>query len=406
MKRVIEKLTHKRKEKEKAFAKKLKEIDKRTERDILSTASLQLENRISLFNKLLTSAEKSPKKDSSQKSINQQINLILKELQSMLDQNFTRIKEILLSLKELNKLNDSLAEARDEEWDALGSNHVRIIFKSMEWKVDKLASEYKDVKILMKKFILLKEKLNRLLSVLEEPKTPSSAQLKEILEPLEDWRYVGFENRFRGNEEDVKKQQESYLPYFKNKGKVLDLGCGRGEFLELLKKNGIESEGLDVNQQMVDICHEKGLCCQKGDILEKLAEKEDNSLSGIFSSQVIEHLLPSYLKRLLELAYIKLAPLSHIVLETINPTSVFSLVQIYFLDISHEKPLHPQALKFLMESVGFEDVEIKYSKPMEEEKLRELPGADETISIMNQNIDKLNRLLYSPPNYAVIGKKI
>jgi O-antigen chain-terminating methyltransferase len=139
--------------------------------------------------------------------------------------------------------------------------------------------------------------------------------------------------------------------------------------------------------------------------LEKLAEWEDNSLSGIFSSQVIEHLPPPYLQRLVEMAYFKLAPSSYMVLETINPTSVFSLVQIYFLDLSHQKPLHPQAVKFLMESAGFEEVEIKYSSPMDEERLQELPAADKNSSILNQNIDKLNKLLYSPSNYAAIGKK-
>jgi O-antigen chain-terminating methyltransferase len=226
------------------------------------------------------------------------------------------------------------------------------------------------------------------------------------LEPLEDWRYAGFENRFRGNEEEVKKQQTSYLPYFNKKGKVLDLGCGRGEFLELLEQNGIEAVGIDINDQMIDVCLEKGLQCQKGDLLEKLREVSDCSLSGIFSSQVIEHLPPSYLKRMVDLSYFKLAPSSYIVLETINPTSVFSLVQIYFLDLSHQKPIHPQAIKFLMESAGFEEVEIKYSSPKEEEKLNELQGADEISSILNQNIDKLNKLLYAPSNYAAIGKRI
>jgi O-antigen chain-terminating methyltransferase len=139
--------------------------------------------------------------------------------------------------------------------------------------------------------------------------------------------------------------------------------------------------------------------------LEKLAKYENGSLSGIFSSQVIEHVPPSYLKRLLELAYFKLAPSSYLILETINPVSVFSLVQIYFLDLSHQKPIHPQAIKFLMESSGFEEVEIKYSSPIEKERLQDLPEADERSTILNQNIDKLNKLLYAPSNYAAIAKK-
>jgi len=421
MRRIIEKLAQKRRKKEEEFAQKLKALEDKSKQDISLKKSSRFQdllNRLEDISKtkeepsgkkkrgLTPSLAKFSKKLSSKESLGQETFLILTEFQDILDQNFAQIKELISQVTELVRLNSSLADARDREWDALGSNHVGMIFKSMEWRVDKLAAEYEDVKILMKKFLFLKEKLNKLLSVLEEKKIPSPPQVKEILEPLEDWRYAGFENRFRGYEDEIKKQQANYLPYFKKKGKVLDLGCGRGEFLELLEKNGINGAGIDINDQMIDICLEKGLVCQKGDILEKLAEYENESLSGIFSSQVIEHLPPSYLKRLLELAYFKLAPSSYLVLETINPVSVFSLVQIYFLDLSHQKPIHPQAIKFLMESSGFEEVKIEYSSPIEEERLQDLPEADEVSTVLNQNIDKLNKLLYSPSNYAAIGKKI
>lgn len=397
MRRTLEKLAQKRKEKEAEFANKLNEIKEKSKEDSALKPPLRFKKLLSRLEEILTSEDKI--------LINQQVLLILKEFQSTLEQSLNQIKGILSSLTDLIELNASLTDAKDKEWDALGSNHVGIIFKSMEWRVDKLAAEYEDVKILMKKFLLLKEKLNELHTTLEAKKIPSPPQVREILEPLEDWRYAGFENRFRGTEEEVKKQQTIYIPYFKNGGKVLDLGCGRGEFMELLKENGIEAEGVDINGQMIDICRDKGLNCTKGDILEKLAAFEDGTLGGIFSSQVIEHLSPSYLMRMVELAFFKLASSGCIVLETINPTSVFSLVQIYFLDISHQKPIHPQMLRFLLESAGFEEVEIKYSHPLEQERLQNLPGADEVTSLINQNIDNLNKLLYSSPNYAAIGKK-
>lgn len=420
MRRIIEKLAHTRRKKEEEFSDKLKALAEKSQQDFSLQNSQRFQDLLKRLEKIPKSKEAPPRKKkhglipsfsklskdlSSRENIGHEAGLILTEFQSILDQNFAQIKELISQVTELVRLNSSLADARDREWDALGSNHVGLIFKSMEWRVDKLAAEYEDVKILMKKFLFLKEKLNKLLSVLEGEKAPSPLQVKEILEPLEDWRYAGFENRFRGYEAEVKKQQVSYLLYFKKKGKVLDLGCGRGEFLELLEKNGIKGVGIDINDQMIDICLEKGLDCQKGDMLEKLADHEDGSLSGIFSSQVIEHLPPSYLKRLLELAYFKLAPSSCIVLETINPVSVFSLVEIYFLDLSHQKPIHPQAIKFLMESTGFEEVEIIYSSPVEKERLQDLPGSDEAATILNQNIDKLNKLLYAPSNYAAIGKK-
>lgn len=356
MRRILEKLAQERQQKEKDFARKLEEIKKKTQ-----NASLL--------------------------------------------HNLTSIKDLSADLVDLINLQSDLADAKDKEWDALGSNHVGMIFKSMEWRVDKLASEYEDVKILMKKFIHLREKLTQLLAVLEEKKMPAPAEVREILEPLEDWRYAGFENRFRGYEEEVKKQQRDYLSCFPKKGVVLDLGCGRGEFLELLRENGVEAAGVDSNSQMVDICLDKGLRCQKGDILEKLAEWEDGSLAGVFSSQVIEHLSPAYLKRLVELSYQKLGPSGVLVFETINPASVFTLVQVYYLDLSHQKPIHPQALKFMLEAAGFEDVEIKYSISLETERLRNLPGADERTAILNQNIDRLNDLLFAPANYAAVAKR-
>lgn len=394
MRRVIEKLAQERKKKEEEFQKKIDEIKEKSK--VLQEIKASLRpSKISLPQKrqgLLSLFSRSKK-------------FIPQEPPEPLSRYMIQTHELISSLLNLIELQASLMDAKDKEWDALGNNHVGIIFKSMEWRVDKLASEYEDVKILMKKFLLLKEKLNRLLAVLEKKKAPAVAQVREILEPLEDWRYMSFENRFRGYEEAVKKQQENYLAYFKKGGKVLDLGCGRGEFMELLKKRGIKGMGIDSNSQMVETCLDKGLNCQKGDILEKLAEWKNVSLDGIFSSQVIEHLPPAYLKKMIDLCFEKLRPSGVLVLETINPTSVFALVQIYFLDLSHQMPIHPLALKFLLETAGFEDVEIKYSDGLSEDRLQNLPAADETTRILNQNIDSLNKLLYSAPNYATIGRK-
>jgi len=314
-------------------------------------------------------------------------------------------KELAGSLEGLVRRIIDLVDAKDREWDALGSNHVGLIFKSLEWRVEKLAAETEDANLLMKKLILLREKLDSLLATLEERKPPRPQEVRSLLEPLEDCRYAGFENRFRGQEKDVKSQLRQYVPYFPKGAVVVDLGCGRGEFLDLLREAGIEGIGLDSNGQMVDICLDKGLRCRKADILEGLAEWEDGSLGGIFSSQVIEHLPPQYLKKMVELCRRKIAPGGTLVLETVNPLSVFALVQVYYLDLSHDKPIHPQALKFILEASGFEDVEIVYSYPLEREKLQTLPGADERTAILNRNIDRLNELLFGPAHYAAVARR-
>ena len=399
MRRTLEKLAKQRKNKQDALSTELEELKKKSQELPSSDNAIRLQHLQSRLRELVST------KDTSPETLGQQVSHILAEFQKTLDKNITQTRELFLSFANLIETNIALMDAKDKEWDALGSNHVGMIFKSMEWRVEKLAVVYEDVNLLMKKFLLLKEQLDRLLGVLAEKNLPAQKQVHEILQPLKDWHYAAFENRYRGDEKEVKKQQSQFLSYFQEKGKVLDLGCGRGEFLELCQEIGIDAEGIDLNEQMVEICQDKGLNCQKGDILEALAEKQDNTLGGIFSSQVIEHLPQPHLKKLIELAYFKLMPGGHIVLETINPASVFALVQIYFLDLTHQKPIHPQALEFLLESSGFADVKIQYSSSLEEEQLQTLPSADETASILNRNIDILNKLLYAPPNYAAVGQK-
>ncbi len=418
MRRTIEKFAQQREQKESALARELAELKKKIE-ELSSFENLPaIKKFLSELERLADTGQETPhkkkgsshiskifKRDTPSPSFGQSTVAFLMEFQQNLVSYFSQTRDIFYSLCSLMESNVALMDAKDKEWDALGSNHVGMIFKSMEWRVDKLAVFYEDMNLLMKKFLLLKERLDRLLDVLEEKKLPTPQQVQPILQPLKDWQYAGFENRYRGSEEEVKKQQSLYLSYFKKNGTVLDLGCGRGEFLDLLRDKGIEARGIEINEQMAEICRDKGLDCRKADILEALVQVDDHSLGGIFSSQVIEHLPAPYLKRLIELAYFKLRPGGHIVLETLNPASVFTLVHIYFLDLTHQMPIHPQTLKFLLESSGFEDVEIQYSPPLEQEQLQALPGADETSAIMNRNIDNLNRLLYASPNYAVIGLK-
>ena len=419
MRRTLEQLAQERQEKEQELNRKLDEIHHKGTAEKLSQTAVSLGNILTRLRDIL---KKDQEKTAAKKKFrplrtksdleaaegtpfHEQAFLLLREHQSLLLQNIELTHDLFADLTELIVRQGALVDAKDKEWDALGSNHVGLIFKSLEWRVEKLSAEYEDVKLLMKRFILLREKLDRLLLVLESGKAPSRDELGDLLAPLKDWRYAGFENRFRGGPEAVKKQLRQYVSFFPKDGPVLDLGCGRGEFLELLEENGIKGSGVDLNGQMVDICLDKGLLCREGDILEALTAQADSSLGGIFSSQVIEHLPPAYLEKLIESCLHKLAPGGALILETVNPLSVFALVQVYYLDLSHHNPIHPQALKFLLETAGFDDVEIVFSSPLEDEKLKPLPGADERTALLNRNIDGLNDLLFAPVNYAAIARK-
>jgi SAM-dependent methyltransferase len=408
MKRTIEKLHRERVEKEQYYSKHLGRLGSDNRQDLDSKLSSRLENRLSRLEERISRLAKENKAEDQavgQKEVNAEILGALREMKVSQADALQHLQSLNNALLEALLLAPELMDAKDREWDALGNNHVGMIFKSMEWRVDKLTAEYEDAKLLMHSFLALEDGLSRLRSLLQEKKLPTPREVDEILEPLRDWRYAGFENRFRGSEAEVRRQQEGYLSLFRAGGNVLDLGCGRGEFLELLRDRGYKSRGVDLNSLAVGQCLDKGLDCRQADLLAELAGQPDQSLDGIFSSQVIEHLRPEAIRRLVELAFQKLRPSGVLILETINPLSVFALVHIYFLDMSHQTPVHPLALRFLLETTGFEAVELRYPPPPEGERLRPLPAADETAAILNRNIDSLNELLFAAPNYAAIGKK-
>ena len=109
---------------------------------------------------------------------------------------------------------------------------------------------------------------------------------------LDSHKYVGFEDQFRGSAEDIRERVAEYLPIFAGSSDVLDIGCGRGEFLALLREHGVTARGIDINRAMVEVCREKGLDAEEADALEHLRALPDGSLGGLFAAQVIEHLDP------------------------------------------------------------------------------------------------------------------
>jgi len=235
--------------------------------------------------------------------------------------------------------------------------------------------------------------------------------LNSQFDDLDSHKYVGFEDQFRGSPDDIRRRVEDYLPVFENASDVLDVGCGRGEFLELLRDRGVRAQGIDINPAMVEVCRGKGLQAETGDALAYLGKLPDGSLGGLFAAQVVEHLEPRYLMRLLDAAFDKLRPGAPIVLETINPACWFAFFESYIRDLTHVRPVHPDTLKYLLVATGFQRVEIRYQAPYPEaDKLQTLAhgsGAptslDDMIETLNANVEKINRLLFTYLDYAAIG---
>jgi O-antigen chain-terminating methyltransferase len=234
---------------------------------------------------------------------------------------------------------------------------------------------------------------------------PSSSQL----DPLDSHKYVGFEDQFRGTQDDIRVRVAEYLPVFEGASDVLDVGCGRGEFLALLREHGIGARGIDINGAMVEVCREHGLDATEGDALAYLRAQPDSSVGGLFAAQVVEHLEPRYLTALLDAAFEKLRPGAPIVLETINPACWFAFFESYIRDITHVRPIHPDTLKYLLVASGFQRVDIRFRAPYpERDKLQPIPPhatLGDSVETLNANVERLNRLLFTWLDYAAIGRR-
>lgn len=220
-----------------------------------------------------------------------------------------------------------------------------------------------------------------------------------------DFDYFMFEERFRGPESEIKRRQRAYLEYFRGCTDVLDLGCGRGEFLELMRENGISARGVETGKDAFLLCQEKGLAVTEQDLLSYLESLPDESAGGIFCSQVIEHMNPAAQLLLLRLAQQKLRPGAPLLVETINPECVYALCRNFYLDPTHVRPVHPEMLAFSMRSLGFDKVEIKYSSPLSDRQLPNLPIGEPNpeLDAFNRALVHVNDLLFGFQDYAAIG---
>jgi SAM-dependent methyltransferase len=201
--------------------------------------------------------------------------------------------------------------------------------------------------------------------------------------------YFGFESRMRGPAEVVRERQRVYVEDFRGASPVLDVGCGRGEFLSLLRDAGIEARGVEADSDMADFARGEGLDVELADLVDALERTGDESLGGIFAGQVAEHLAPPALLRVLELARAKLRRGGVLVIETINPLSPFSL-RNYFADLTHAQPLVPGTLTLLVREAGFRELELRYlNEPARPD------GVDPHVA----------EILYAPLDYAIVARR-
>lgn len=306
----------------------------------------------------------------------------------------------------------AFVETKDREQTAATAER----FDAWAPVLESIAEFRTQVGVLQRATEMLRRSADRPQSAIPSPQSaipsPQSAMAPD------DYKYLGFEDAFRGSDQIIGERLRVYVPIFAGRADVLDIGCGRGELLAALEAAGVTARGIDVNTEMVAVARERGLEVSQADALPYLSALPDESLGGVIATQVIEHLEPAYLIRLIETAAHKLRPGSPIVLETINPTCWLAFFSSYIRDFTHTRPVHPETLQYLLRASGFTRVEIRYSAPVPDHmkmKTIDLPAevlasSDATAKALtlvahsvNANAVILNTLMFSHLDYAAVG---
>ena len=224
---------------------------------------------------------------------------------------------------------------------------------------------------------------------------PATAAVQPSAAAVPD--YFAFESRMRGSVEGIRERQRRYVDDLRDHGPVLDVGCGRGELVGLLNEAGVEARGIDADTDMVAFARGEGLPVEQADAVAYLEALADGSLGSVFMAQVVEHLPPTILVRVLELGAAKLRPGGLLIAETINPLSPLAL-RHYFADLTHAQPLVPETLELLARQAGFAETEIRYLN----EPAERLTEPDDPV--IAANVRRLNEVLFAPLDYALLAR--
>jgi 2-polyprenyl-3-methyl-5-hydroxy-6-metoxy-1,4-benzoquinol methylase len=230
--------------------------------------------------------------------------------------------------------------------------------------------------------------------VASAPQTAENATPAVAQAPVPGMDWLRFADRFRGTEENIRERQRMYAEWLAGCNSVLDIGCGRGELLEVLREAGIPARGVDSNPEFVALCRSRGLRTEQSDLFDYLAAGSD-SFDAIVATHVVEHLQPVLIPRLLSLIHARLLPGGRVALETPNPECLGTFTRHFYADPSHTHPVPPALLHFLLEEAGFGGIEIIRLNPMpaESPELAGLPPA-------------FRDSFFGALDYAVIARKL
>ena len=344
---------------------------------------------------------------------------LIRLLQSVTLYVDTRDRQVGGQAETVNAAISALSDDWLKHWESMLAREARF-----ESRNPALVAAYEEVKekatLAQQSAVLLKRQVEQLVreGLHVNSAAESASQPAAHAPNLESFKYVAFEDRFRGSQHEIRQRLEDYLPVFAGASNVLDIGCGRGELLDLFRSAGIGAHGIDTNQSMVQECRDRGLSAECDDAVAWLERVPDQSLDGLIAIQVVEHLEPSYLTRLIELAFHKLKPQAPMVLETINPACWVAFFESYLRDVTHRWPLHPETLQYLVQASGFTTVNVQYRAPVPgSDRLQQVPvplstpeselnpTVTDLVDVVNSNVNKLNARLFTFMDYAVVARR-
>jgi SAM-dependent methyltransferase len=242
----------------------------------------------------------------------------------------------------------------------------------------------------------LKLRIEESRAATEEQLTALRFRIGDLVDPDLDRLYVSLEDRFRGTREEIKERFREYLPYVKDSAPLIDIGCGRGEWLELLVENGIQARGVDSNKLQSQQCRARSLDVTNEDLFDYLRSVPDESAGAVTGFHIIEHLSFNALIALLNEAIRVLRPGGVVIFETPNPENIVVGSNYFYIDPTHRHPLPIELMEFLFKNRGLAEVTVLPLHPWESGRVA---GEGELA-------ERFNGYFYGPMDYAIMGRKV
>lgn len=282
---------------------------------------------------------------------------------------------------------------------------------------NKLATSLDIIQENMEEIALWSREMETRLALLERNGAKEEGTAATTKASFDSGTYLAFEEQYRGDQEEIHRRQLYYLDsYVKNwldkdmPGDILDLGCGRGEWLAILRENGYPALGIDMNRESLKVCREKDLKVICMDAVSYMKSLPDESVRMITSFQLIEHLeMPQLLNLFQELGRV-VKKGGVIIMETPNPCNLQVGAASFYLDPTHVRQLHPEFVRFLTEQSGFSRIEVVYPEQNKAEEWWNSLVGEETTDIQESVcfqavLNELRRTIWSSADYAIVAKK-